>query len=53
MRTPHRPAGARHGVTDPRLAVRLERELPVPVYAASESERRRAEQDWKVWSPWS
>ena len=38
--------------TDPRLAIRPERDLPVPTYAASESERRRAEQDWKVWSPW-
>ena len=49
-----RPARARHPrlPTDPRLAVRPERDLPVPMYAASESERRRAEQDWKVWSPW-
>jgi hypothetical protein len=44
--------GTRRLATDPRLSIRPERDLPVPTYAASESERRRAEQDWKVWSPW-
>ena len=45
-------AATRRLATDPRLSIRPERDLPVPTYAASESERRRAEQDWKVWSPW-
>jgi hypothetical protein len=44
--------GARRLAGDPRLSIRPERDLPVPAYAASESERRRAEQEWKVWSPW-
>jgi hypothetical protein len=48
----HAARGTRRLASDPRLAIRPERDLPVPTYASSESERRRAEQDWKVWSPW-
>jgi sarcosine oxidase len=44
---------SRHGALDPRRALRPERDMPAPAYAISESERRRAEQEWKVWSPWS
>jgi hypothetical protein len=48
----HRPGGLRRPASDPRLALRPERDLPVPAYATSDSERRKAEQEWKVWSPW-
>jgi sarcosine oxidase len=48
----HPARGTRRLASDARLAIRPERDLPVPTYASSESERRRAEQDWKVWSPW-
>ena len=51
-RLPQHARGTRRLASDPRLSIRPERDLPVPTYAASESERRRAEQDWKVWSPW-